>query len=203
MGRTLMESDLIINLPKIKTHKYATITCAIKNMFGTIPDPLRVKYHRQLHGVLADLNSLFYERMVVVVDGLIGMEGNGPLYGTPVPLDLLLFGDDPLAIDIVASQLIGMSPSEIPHLKLFHDRYAPIEWNEVSIEGNVSLTEVIRPFSPSRLNWFLRIEKHLLPQPWFLKLIYSPIGLKYVVYPLRHLLKRVRGGASSWYLENH
>ena len=200
LGKTLLDADLIINLPKIKTHKYATLTCSLKNMFGTIPDPLRVKYHPNIQAVLADLNSLFYSKMFVVVDGIIAMEGNGPIYGNPVNLDLLLFADNPLAADVTAARIIGMAPEEIEHLSLFKERYANIDWNQIKTFGNVTLEEVYRPFARSELNWFLKIERKLLPQPWFLKFIYSRFALMFIVYPLRNVIKRLRGGASSWYL---
>jgi uncharacterized protein (DUF362 family) len=206
LGKTLLDADLIINLPKIKTHKYATLTCSLKNMFGTIPDPLRVKYHPNIHAVLADLNSLYYSKMFVVVDGIIAMEGNGPIYGKPVNLDLLLFADDPLAADVTAARIIGIVPEEIEHLLLFKERYAN-KWdkgdlNQIKTFGNVTLEEVYRPFVRSELIWFLRIERRLLPHPWFLKFIYSRFALMYIVYPLRKVIKRLRGGASSWYLDS-
>jgi len=208
LGKTLLDADLILNLPKIKTHKYATLTCSLKNMFGTIPDRLRVKYHPNIHAVLVDLNSLFYSKMFVVVDGIIAMEGNGPIYGNPVNLDLLLFADNPLAADMTAAHIIGMAPDEIEHLKLFKERYAPntefkfgVGCNQITTFGNVTLEEVYKPFTRSELNWFLKIERKLLPQPWFLKFIYSRFALMHIVYPLRNIIKRLRGGASSWYLD--
>ena len=202
LGKTLLDADLIINLPKIKTHKYANLTCSLKNMFGTIPDPLRVKYHPNIHAVIADLNSLFYEKMFVIVDGIIAMEGNGPIYGTSVNLNLLLFADNPLAADVTAARIIGMVPEEIEHLRLFKERYANIDWNHITTFGNVALEDVYRPFVRSKLNWFLKMERRLLPQPWFLKFIYSRFVLMYIIYPLRNIIKRLRGGASSWYLDS-
>jgi len=201
LGKTLLDADLILNLPKIKTHKYATLTCSLKNMFGTIPDPLRVKYHPNIHAVLADLNSVFYSKMFVLVDGIIAMEGNGPIYGNPVNLDLLLFAEDPLAADVTAARIIGMKPEEIEHLKLFKECYASIDWAQITIFGNVTLEDAYRPFIRSELNWFLKIERKLLPQPWFLKFIYSRFALMHIVYPFRNVIKRLRGGASNWYLE--
>jgi len=201
LGKTLLDADLILNLPKIKTHKYATLTCSLKNMFGTIPDPFRVKYHPRIHAVLADLNSLYCSEMFVVVDGIIAMEGNGPIYGEPVNLDLLLFAKYPLAADVTAARIIGIIPEEIEHLRLFKEHYANIDWNQITYFGNVALEEVHRPFAHSELNWFLKIERKLLPQPWFLKFIYSRFALMYIVYPLRNIIKYIRGGASSWYLD--
>lgn len=206
LGRSLMGADLIINLPKIKTHKYATLTCSLKNMFGTIPDPLRVKYHPNIHAVIADLNSLFYSRMFVLVDGIIAMEGNGPIYGNPVELDLLMFSDDALAADATAARIIGMEPEEVEHIELFRKNYVSNQTafyrTQIEILGNANLKEVCRPFKRSELNWFLKIERILLPQSWFLKFIYSGFALKHVVYPLRNVIKRLRGGASSWYMES-
>ncbi len=202
LGKTLAEADMIINLPKIKTHKYATVTCAMKNMFGVIPDPLRVRYHPHLHKVIADLAAVFYRKMFIIVDGLVGMEGNGPLYGRPVPLDLLLFSDDPLAVDTVVARVVGFEPEEIGYLRYFRKRRSDFREEAVRITGNAVVEEVTRKFVPSRLNPVLRMESFLLPQPWFLKFIYSDFGLRYVLFPLRNVLKKFRGGGSSWYFDD-
>jgi len=207
LARSLLDADLIFDLPKIKTHKYAKLTCSLKNMFGTIPDPFRIKYHPNIHAVIADLNSMFHSKTFVVVDGLIGMEGNGPIYGDPVNLDVLLFADYALAADVVAARIIGMAPEWILHLKLFREHYATdgkyrFDWDHITTFGNVTLEEVHRPFAHSELNWFLKIERILLPQPWFLKFIYSRFALIHIVYPFRNVIKRLRGGASNWYLDS-
>jgi len=201
LARTLLESDLILNLPKIKTHKYATITCALKNLFGIIPDPLRVTYHRFLHGVLADLNSLFVDRHFVLTDGIRAMEGNGPLFGYPRDLRILVFSNDPLANDYAVAQIMGIPWKEIRHQVLFQEHYRNLDLGSIRIEDEAGVLPCGRPFVRSRLNWFLRIEKSLLPQPWFLKIIYADWTLRWIVYPIRGWIRRIRGGGATWYLD--
>lgn len=194
----LLESDLIINLPKLKTHKYATITCALKNMFGVIPDPMRVIYHQNIHQVLADLNALFWEQMFVVVDGLVGMEGQGPLYGKPVPMNLLLFARNPLAADIAAATIMGFDWRDVRHLRLFEAQRAPLGTAALAVEGT-PLAEVTRPFAPARKNLFVRTEGWLMQFPPVVRLLFSDFVRGNITRRLQPLLKRLRGGSYSWY----
>ena len=59
-------------------------------MFGVIPDPLRVRYHRYLDEVISNINYLFYKKIFVVVDGIKAMEGNGPMFGRPIDLKVII-----------------------------------------------------------------------------------------------------------------
>jgi uncharacterized protein (DUF362 family) len=200
LAKTLLDCDLVLSLPKIKTHKYATITCALKNLFGIIPDPLRVTYHRSLHGVVADLNSLFIGRHLVLTDGIRAMEGNGPLFGVPRELGILVISDDPLANDYVVTQVMGIPWTKVQHLVLFQERHAHMDLSSIILEDLANVLPCRQPFKPSRLNWFLRIEKYLLPQPWFLRVIYHDLTLRYLIYPVRGWIRKIRGGSATWYM---
>jgi len=195
-----LDADVIIDLPKIKTHKYARLTCGLKNLFGMIPDPRRVRYHKHLHQVIAELGAIYGPRTVVLVDGLRGMEGNGPLFGDPVDLDLLLFSDDLLAADVTAARLIGLDPSAIEHLALYQAQYARYDFSEIRAEGDV--TEFpYRVFKPSGGNLFVKIEGELMRHPILIPLFFSDKFKRYVAYPLRHIIERMRGGSYSWYID--
>lgn len=201
LNNILFNVDFIINLPKIKTHKFSTITCALKNYYGLIPDPFRVKYHNHLHKALADLNSLFMDKTFNVVDGIVAMEGNGPKWGDPVPLGILMFGDDSAAVDTVAARIMQIDPCSIRHLRYFIERYDPIDTDAVRVTGDTGIGEVSRPFRPSRLNLYMKIERYVLPLPWFYRPLYSDFCVRHFLYPLRHLIKRVRGGHCSFYVD--
>jgi uncharacterized protein (DUF362 family) len=195
-----LDADVIIDLPKIKTHKYAQLTCGIKNLFGMIPDPRRVRYHKHLHQVLAELGGLFGPRTIVLVDGLRGMEGNGPLFGEPVDLDLLMFTDDLLAADATAARLIGLDPASIDHLARYQAQYAGYDWSEIAVEGDV--TEFpYRVFKPSGGNLFVKIEGELMRHPILIPLFFSDGFKRYVAYPLRGIIGKLRGGSYSWYID--
>ncbi len=201
MSETFMKCDMIINLPKIKTHKYSTITCALKNMFGSVPDPMRIIYHKDIHKTLADLNLLFYRKMFVVVDGIVGMEGAGPLYGEPVKLDLLMFSDNPLSSDIAASKIMKIDPNEVKHLVYFSD--AINRDLKLEIIGDSKLEDFSKNFEKAHKTWFIFIEERLMQHKWIVKIIFNDWVRKNITYHFRNILKKLRGGSYSWYYKKY
>lgn len=123
ISRIAAEADAIINLPKFKTHGMTTLTGAVKNLFGCIPGKRKVQWHFNTgvdHGsfmrMLVEL-SAFLKPRFTVMDGIVGMEGNGPGSGDPRTMGVLLAGQDPVALDSVAGSLVGLSPEALPVLK--------------------------------------------------------------------------------------
>ena len=114
-----LEADGIISLSKLKTHALTRFTGAIKNMFGCVPGMLKGEFHGRLNkmdkfaSMLVDLNRLLRPRLHIM-DGIVGMEGNGPHNGKPRPLNALLFSTDPVALDAVACRLIHLDPALVP-----------------------------------------------------------------------------------------
>lgn len=119
--RPVAEADFIIDLPKLKTHVMTGLTAACKNLFGTIPGLKKAEWHmrfpdRERFGdMLIDRLGVVKPRMAVL-DGIVGMEGDGPSGGDPRPLGLLLAGEDLLNLDLAAAQLIGLDPAQVPYL---------------------------------------------------------------------------------------
>ena len=113
------QADAIINLPKMKTHALERITGAVKNMYGCIWGPnkamghARFPYSQAFADMLADLNACLRPRLHIL-DGVEAMEGNGPTSGTPVHMGVLLFSDDPVALDSVFARLVGLEPALAP-----------------------------------------------------------------------------------------
>lgn len=157
LSRSVAEADLIINLPKIKTHRYTTITCALKNMFGSIPSPLRIRYHENIHQTIADLNTVFKNKIFIVTDGIMGMEGEGPLIGRKLSLNLLLFADNQTINDIAAAKIMKISLTDILHINLANIRER-INLSEVDIIGDLSLADASRPFERPIQNWLTKAE---------------------------------------------
>ena len=109
---------MVISLPKLKTHELTYYTGAVKNFFGAIPLKCRKKAHllgkRELFGeAVADIYSVIKPQFAVM-DGIIGMEGNGPSHGKPVNSGIILASQDCISLDIVAAELIGFNPFIIP-----------------------------------------------------------------------------------------
>ncbi len=116
--KIVYDCDAIISVPVMKTHDQSPITLSLKNMKGAIADHEKRKLHTTF-GVfqgIADINTLLKPDFTVV-DGIIGQEGMGPIYGSPVEMDLIIAGRDPVAVDAVTSQIMGFSPKEIEYLK--------------------------------------------------------------------------------------
>ncbi|MCQ1534604.1 DUF362 domain-containing protein [Methanosarcina sp. KYL-1] len=118
LAKPVLEADVVISLPKLKTHELTYYTGAVKNFFGALPLNYRKKAHylgkRELFGeAVADIYSVIRPRFAVM-DGVMGMEGKGPSHGDPINSGLILASPDCVALDIVAAELIGFDPLKIP-----------------------------------------------------------------------------------------
>jgi uncharacterized protein (DUF362 family)/NAD-dependent dihydropyrimidine dehydrogenase PreA subunit len=117
-----LDADKVIALPKLKTHSFQYMTLACKIMFGTVPGLTKAMYHAQFprRGSFADmlLDLLMVVRpQLLIMDGILGMQGEGPGSGDPVTLGLVLASTDPVAMDISVCRIIGIEPVGIPVLK--------------------------------------------------------------------------------------
>jgi uncharacterized protein (DUF362 family)/Pyruvate/2-oxoacid:ferredoxin oxidoreductase delta subunit len=118
----IREADLIINIPKIKTHWQCTLTCCIKNMFGTVLLANKAKTHAQTAilerfcSALVDIYSISKPQLTVI-DGYYCQEGQGPSSGDVVKLDIILAGYDGVALDTTVCKIIGFEPREILYLE--------------------------------------------------------------------------------------
>lgn len=119
--------DVIISMPKLKTHGMTLFTGAVKNMFGTVPGVLKAQYHYDHSDVMDFCNALvdicsFVGPHLSVMDGILGMEGEGPTSGNPKKVGALLVSQSPFAIDTVAAYLIGINPMEVKTIKAAANR---------------------------------------------------------------------------------
>ncbi|MGA2323252.1 MAG: DUF362 domain-containing protein [Sedimentisphaerales bacterium] len=203
LGKTSLDADLIINMPKLKTHKYATITCALKNMFGCVPDPLRVIYHRNIHKAVADINSIYFDKTFVVLDGIRGMEGQGPLFGTPVDMNIVGFCDDSLVNDMVCAKIMGFDPKEIKHVELFKKYYYPAAIDNVEFAGEIRPEDVSRKFVRSHKNAFVRVEEQLMRSRTIVRILHSDFVRRHFTYHFRGIFKKLRGGSYTWYVDEN
>jgi uncharacterized protein (DUF362 family)/Pyruvate/2-oxoacid:ferredoxin oxidoreductase delta subunit len=121
LASALDDCDLVVNLPKLKTHRLATYTGAIKNLFGLLPGLAKSSMHLrfsdkiQFGSMLVDL-GLSIKNSFHFLDGIIAMQGEGPGNGEPFPLGLIFASSDPAALDWVAASTIGYDPRRIPYL---------------------------------------------------------------------------------------
>jgi uncharacterized protein (DUF362 family) len=111
----------LISIANLKTHTYQKISCAVKNQFGCVPEWDRRKYHPYLEEVLDFINRAVKPDLCLI-DGRIGMEGGGPVGGTPLKTEILILGRDPFWTDVTCAQIMGMNPKKIPFLKYIAKR---------------------------------------------------------------------------------
>jgi uncharacterized protein (DUF362 family) len=127
---TVFDCDLIVSLPKMKTHHWAGATLSMKNLFGVVPGsvygwPKNILHWAGIDESIVDLNHLF-PRQFAIVDGIEAMEGNGPILGTPKQLGLVVAGNHPPSVDATCCQIMGIDPAKIRYLTLFSEKS---HWN--------------------------------------------------------------------------
>ncbi|MGD8277550.1 MAG: DUF362 domain-containing protein [Gemmatimonadota bacterium] len=118
---TVLDADLFVSMPKLKTHHWAGTTLSLKNLFGIMPGsiygwPKNVLHWQGIEPSILDINATLPVPRFNIVDGIIGMEGNGPIQGVPRRSGLLVFGTDPVAVDATAARLMGLEPAQVWYL---------------------------------------------------------------------------------------
>jgi uncharacterized protein (DUF362 family)/Pyruvate/2-oxoacid:ferredoxin oxidoreductase delta subunit len=115
VDQAVLEADVIINLPKFKTHSLTLLTLGVKNLFGCVPGPKKPLWHlkagrnqKTFAKILVDIYEVIRPPLTVL-DGIVGMEGNGPNSGRPIPIGLILASGDSLNLDQIACDLLGIS----------------------------------------------------------------------------------------------
>ncbi|MFX1555227.1 MAG: DUF362 domain-containing protein, partial [Promethearchaeota archaeon] len=144
IAKTAIEASCIISVPSLKTHNMAKTTLSMKNMMGTIM-PKSIM-HSNLHKKIADLVSVLRSKMKFqIIDGIIGSNG-WELGGKPIQMDLIIAGEDPVAVDRVGSAIIGYGPEKVKYLIYAEKKkLGTANLNEISIIGK-QINEVYHKF---------------------------------------------------------
>jgi uncharacterized protein (DUF362 family) len=122
MSRTVLGADVLISLPKLKMHHWAGVTLSLKNLFGTLPGtcygwPKNELHWRGIPNSIIDI-ALTQTPHLAIVDGIVGMEGDGPLNGQARHMGALIMGIDLVAVDATCCRLIGLPPERVPTLMM-------------------------------------------------------------------------------------
>ncbi len=122
IAQGVLDSDGVVSLPKLKTHGFQKYTGCVKNQYGCIPGLTKAAFHvrfpdaNDFAKMLLTVNRIVNPRLYIM-DGIWGMEGNGPRGGTPVNMGLLLFSTDPIALDATVCRMINLEPQNVPTIK--------------------------------------------------------------------------------------
>ncbi|MDI6860513.1 MAG: DUF362 domain-containing protein [Caldisericia bacterium] len=122
LSQVLWEVKRVFNLPKMKTHSLTFISGATKNLFGLIPRKDRLTIHSisdpiLFSKVLIDINKFLPVPQIILMDGILGMEGDGPSFGNPVTYNCLIISDDPLIADLIMSKIMDFEINDVPLFK--------------------------------------------------------------------------------------
>ena len=143
VAKPVLDADVIINLPKLKTHSLTLLTCTMKNMFGTIPGFRKAELHKIYPKPRAFADMLVHLYKLVtpslsIVDAVVAMEGNGPSAGRPYKIGVLMAGDDGVALDAVAARVIGFEPGKIDTIEIATELgLGESNFNAIEISGDI------------------------------------------------------------------
>lgn len=136
---TALRADLIVSLAKMKTHHWAAATLSMKNFFGLVPGNVYGWPKNELHQIGIDRSivelSRVFRRSFAIVDGIVGMEGNGPIQGSPKPVGVMVMGSDLPAVDATCCRIMGIDPTQIAYLSMSSDRLGVIEEKRIEQRG--------------------------------------------------------------------
>jgi uncharacterized protein (DUF362 family) len=140
LPRELLEADFIVSMPKLKTHHGAVMTASMKNLFGVVPGavygwPKNLLHFCGIENSIVDLASTVKPQLAIV-DGIIGMEGDGPIMGTPRALGVIAMGKDPVAVDATCARLIGLDPTRIKYLSMASEFLGHIDSDRIEHRGD-------------------------------------------------------------------
>ena len=137
--RSVLEADLLVSMPKLKTHHWAGMTAAMKNLYGTIPGikygwPKNVLHHAGIPQTVLDINASL-PKTITIVDGILCMEGDGPIMGSPKPLGLVAVGTNVAAVDATLARVMGLNPHRVAYLGLADGRIGPVSDSLIEQRG--------------------------------------------------------------------
>ncbi len=149
LPNSVLSADFVVSMPKMKTHHWAGATLSLKNMFGVVPGscygwPKNVLHWAGISRSILDINSTVRPDFAIV-DGIVGMEGNGPIQGTPKEAGVLVMGDDPVAVDATCARIMGLCPERIDYLKRAALLLGNLQEDKVNQFGE-SIASVRNPF---------------------------------------------------------
>jgi uncharacterized protein (DUF362 family) len=147
---SLQRADLIVSLPKMKTHHWAGVTLSMKNLFGVMPGvyygwPKNLLHHCGIDNAIVDITATVRPHLAIV-DGIVGMEGDGPIMGTARASHLLVMGTNLPAVDATSARLMGFDPHRLPFLQIASGRLGPIQTRHIQQRGE-TLASCVQTFA--------------------------------------------------------
>ncbi|MBQ4542898.1 MAG: DUF362 domain-containing protein [Clostridia bacterium] len=183
--KPLVEADVIVNLARMKTHTLCDMTAAVKNLFGSIPGLTKAEYHAKYPNkkvfseMLVDL-CLANAPQINIIDGVVGMEGEGPANGTPIKTGVIIGSANPFAADCLCAELMGFNEDEVDTVRISRERGLCPSVKDLKVEGEQVSAHQFKFKRPKGTNssiglvkilpgFIKRIFETRVPQPFILK----------------------------------
>lgn len=188
LPRLLLESDVFITLPVLKTHALTYFTGALKNQWGCVPRYYdRNVLHRFIDPLLASLLRVLRPKLALM-DGIVGMEGRGPVNGKPRRLNVILASRDLVALDATAMRLVGLDPHRARHIVLAaRQGLGRISFDEIEVDGEWERHAT--QFEAPVRDWANEAAFYMAQYPWFVRHILENDS---VYYPLQGFVRFLR-----------
>jgi uncharacterized protein (DUF362 family) len=188
MARTWLEADVFVTLPVLKTHATTLFTGALKNQWGCVPRFDRILLHKYLHALIGDINKL-RPVTLALMDGLVGMQGRGPINGYPIDLNVLLASRDPVALDATGMRLIGLEPAACRHaVHAQRIGLGTLLENDIHVDG--PFAELKTTVEPAVEDWAIKLMNLIAKSPMLTKHLLLNNG---IFYPVRRCVNGMRG----------
>ena len=206
IDQSVLEADVTINLPKWKTHAQMFLTLGVKNLFGCIPGPSKALWHlkagedpKLFAQMLVDLYQMI-QPSLNILDGIVGMEGNGPGSGHPISLGLILASKDALGVDQIVCDLLGLPRDSLITNRVAFER--GLGENDVVTVGerleDVKITNFKFP-TPYRIDWYLpgfikkAVKSAISAKPIIEKEIFKLCNQCVKICPTKALIEKNKG----------
>jgi uncharacterized protein (DUF362 family) len=180
MARTWLNADAFVTLPVLKTHATTVFTGALKNQWGCIPRYDRILLHKYLHELIGQVNAI-RPVTLALMDGLVGMQGRGPINGYPIDLNVVLASRDPVALDATAMRLIGLEPETSQHV-VHAERIGLGALSEADIAIDGPFAEMRTTVEPAVEDWAIKVMNQVARSPFITKHL---LLNDHVFYPVR------------------
>ena len=186
LPKTILKADAVVDLPLMKTHEFMAYTGALKNLFGCIPSNRRIYLHPYLPEVFYRLYQVF-KPALTIMDARIGIEGNGPTKGKPVKMDLFLTGNDALAVDIVATNVMMLDWKKT-YLKYVADK-AHFNGDTIPIEG-LPVEAVARRFEPPNIDLPVKLQMKIYQHQYATKFMFCSLDIIHLFQRVTKMYRR-------------
>ena len=173
LPKTVLDADAVVDMALMKTHEFTMYSGAIKNLFGCLPSNRRIYLHPYLNEVFYRLYAVIKPQLTVM-DARVAIEGNGPTKGNPVKMGLMLTSNCALALDVIASRIMGLKMEGISYLN-YIARKTKLQEDAIKVEG-VQVAEVARKFEHPRIDLPVKAQMLIYKHEFLTKVLFCSLG---------------------------